>query len=376
MAYRSALSYLDEPSLDELASLQAAPPPRPALSQFQQDVAAVPPPELQDVPAEYVPQEYTPGGLDRFAEDYASGLGNLQLSRPRTVGQGILLGLSGALAGRGARVARARESFQQHEAARAKSVDEQRKLATQANLALLGNYKGQITRTLLEQAVGAEKARQEAPEKEAARKRQAEQDARQEKQFALQQQNAERAQRALDRQNDIATTNTTSDLATKFAADPDVQPYRAVTTNLKLANVAAKQASGTGDYALIRAYVRSTEDPKVPSVVREAEERGVALSFGQLQRISNLPAQYFSGSTIKPEGRQKILTQMRESAATLKPAYDQAYAQYRNRVEEFGKASGLKLNPKNVLREYITTEDTNDKLEKDSQLQELTSSGE
>lgn len=67
---------------------------------------------------------------------------------------------------------------------------------------------------------------------------------------------------------------------------------------------------------------------------------------------------------------------MRESAATLKPAYDQAYAQYRNRVEEFGKASGLKLNPKNVLREYITTEDTNDKLEKDSQLQELTSSGE
>lgn len=361
MAYPSALSYLDEPPPDTLDSLPAAPAP---LSPFQQDVNAVPPPQLEPLPADYVPAEYKPGGIDAFAEDYAAGLGNLQLSRPRSVGQGILLGLSGALAGRGARVARARQNFEQHEAARAKAVDEARKQATQANLALLGNYKGQITRTLLEQAVGAEKARQEAPEKKAAAERQARQD-------ALAQQNAERQQRQLDRQNDIAQTNTQTDLATKFNSDPDIIGYRTASNNLKLANVAARQQNGIGDNALIRLYVRSTDDPRVASVVRESEAEGVQASVGLLAKAKVLPQRWVHGDLLNEEGRQGILKAMRETTSGLKPQYDQAYGQYRDRVLEFGKQSGLQLNPKNILREYTTPDDVTSTLEKDPQFQRL-----
>lgn len=351
MAQLDPYAYLDyQPQPDELAQLPTPPPAGAPVSGFQQDLGAIPSPELQDVPAAYTQQEYQPSAYERFAEDYAAGQGGLQLTAPRTTGQGILLGLNAALAGRGSRVARARASFQKSEEARAKAVDEQRKLATQANLTLLSNYKGALTNAQVQNAIGAEKYKRETPEREAAAARQAANDLRA-------QQNADRQQRSLDRQNDLAQANTTQQISTQFNADPDVVGYRTASNNLRLANVAAKQGNGVGDNALIRLYVRSTDDPRVASVVRESEAAGVEASVGLLAKAKVLPAKWVHGDLLNEEGRQAILKSMRETTSGIKPQYDQAYAQYRDRVNQFGQASGLRIDPKLLLREYNTDYD-------------------
>ena len=48
---------------------------------------------------------------------------------------------------------------------------------------------------------------------------------------------------------------------------------------------------------------------------------------------------------------------MRETASTLKPQYDKAYDQYRQRALQVGKASGIKIDPSVLLREYTTPYD-------------------
>lgn len=338
MAYPSALSYLDyQPQPDELSQLPT-PPPAGAVDSFQQDLSAVPPPQLQPVPDAYTPADYAPTGLDQFAEEYAAGQGGLQLAPPRSIGQGILLGLNAALAGRGSRVARARASFQKNEEARAKAVDEQRKLATQANLTLLGNYKGAITNAMVQNAVGAEKYKRETPERTALADRQAKEDAR--KAAA-----DERAQQTLERQNNIAKFQSVNQAQDNYRQDKAVLAYQQVRSNLITANAAAQQASGPGDIALIFSFMRALEPDNVNSV-REGEYDNASKAVGLLNKYTQLPRRFFKGTQLSNEGRQYFLDEMGAALKARRPDYELANDQYRQGLAIVG------ADPKLVIRDF------------------------
>jgi hypothetical protein len=338
-----------DPTQDELTPDQLPAPPA-STSDLNSALATVQGPELLPLPSQYVEQQFQPTGFGRALEGLNQSYGGRPHIQPRGFGQGFAAALLGSLSGQGARVAEARSKFQSAEDARRRLIDEERKAATAENNRRTGQFGQAKTNAVITNAVNTETFNRNAPVREAAAKAQAQRD-------RLAQENADRQQRNLDRQTDLLTANTTDTLSQHFNADPDIVGYRTQSNNVNLAKTAANQRNGVGDNAIIRLYVRSTDDPRIASVVRESEAAGVQASVGLLAKAKVLPATWVHGDLLTDEGRNAILKAMRETASTLKPQYDKAYDQYRQRALQVGKASGIKIDPSVLLREYTTPYD-------------------
>lgn len=343
------------PMAPPMAGMPEPPPANPMFGLPPEDLAILGPDPSQG--PEFEPMTMHVSPVDRILTALAQGVASTPPPRVRNFGEGLGVGFVRGLGQAGAGVMTAQDRFAKREEARRLAFDEQRRVATKeyrdkAWEILKENRKAKkdvaatdrvitpddaklvpslapwvgkpMPKSAYDRAVGVAVTPETAAERRAIEA--AERAARDER----------RKIEAAERQQNLDKAKGINEVSDDYEADPVIKRFMVLDNGLRDAEVAAAQANGIGDHALIFAYMRALE-PSNPNAVKEGEFDTASKAVGAVQNmfLKATLRRYISGDTLLPEGRKVILDLMKAKRDEDREDFDLANKQYRNRLMLF-----------------------------------------
>ena len=132
-------------------------------------------------------------------------------------------------------------------------------------------------------------------------------------------------------------------MSDNFRNEPTVKDYNTVRDSYRRIESSARLSSGFGDLAMIFSYMKVL-DPG--STVREGEFANAQQAMGQLQKMTNVPRQWWSGTRLTPAGRAGLLSAARELRDAQKGTYEATVNRYKATAKKYG------IDWKDFITEY------------------------
>lgn len=122
-------------------------------------------------------------------------------------------------------------------------------------------------------------------------------------------------------------------LSDNFKTEQSVKDYGTVRDSYRRIVASSKLDSGYGDLSMIFSYMKVL-DPT--STVREGEFANAQQAMGQLQKMTNVPRQWWSGTRLTPAGRAGLVKAAKALRDAQKETYDATVNRYRATAKKYG----------------------------------------